>query len=120
MAIILTDTKNVLGLAADYTAFDLAVTMHLNAAFSTLSQLGVGPDEGFFIEDGTEVWDDFDVPATQLHLTKSYIYLKVRMLFDPPGTSFLITAMENQIAQMEWRLNMLREVILPDPEEVAP
>lgn len=120
MASILTDTKHVLGLDAAYTQFDPDVTMYINAAFSTLSQLGVGPDEGFFIVDGTEEWTAFDVPANQLHLTKTYIYLKVRMLFDPPGTSFLIDAMQNQIAQMEWRLNMLREVALPDPEEVAP
>lgn len=120
MASILTTTKKILGLDEAYTAFDLDVTTHINAAFSTLSQLGVGPEEGFFIEDDTEDWDDFDVPANQLHLAKAYVYLKVRMLFDPPGTSFLITAMESQLAELVWRLNMLREVILPDPEEVTP
>lgn len=120
MASILTTTKKVLGLDEAYTAFDLDVTTHINTAFSTLSQVGVGPDEGFFIEDSTTEWDAFDVPANQLHMVKSYVYLRVRMLFDPPGTSFLIEAMNNQIKELEWRLNMFREVALPDPEEVTP
>lgn len=120
MASILTSTKKVLGLDEGYTAFDLDVTTHINAAFSVLNQLGVGPEDGFFIEDATEEWEDFEVPANQLHMVKSYIYLKTRLLFDPPGTSFLIDAMKSQIEQFEWRLNMLREVLLPDPEEVAP
>jgi hypothetical protein len=122
MASILTSTKKILGLDADYVAFDLDVTTHINAAFSTLNQLGVGPEEGFFIEGATEDWGDFEVPANELNSAKSYVYLKVRMLFDPPGTSFLIAAMDAQIKEMEWRLNMFREVALPDPEpeEVAP
>jgi hypothetical protein len=120
VASILTSTKKVLGLDASYTVFDLDVTTHINAAFSTVNQLGVGPEDGFFIEDATEDWDDLDIPANQLHLVKTYIYLKVKMLFDPPGTSFHISAMEEQIRELEWRINMLREVALPDPEEVAP
>jgi len=120
VASILTDTKKILGVDAAYTVFDLDIITHINAAFSTINQLGVGPEEGFFIEDSTEEWDAFEVPPNQLHLTKTYIYLRVRMLFDPPGTSFLIQAMNDQIAQLEWRLNMFREVLLPDPEEVAP
>lgn len=122
MASILTSTKKILGLDEGYTAFDLDIITHINTVFSTLSQLGVGPEEGFFIEDAADDWDSFDVPPNQLHMAKSYLYLKVRMLFDPPGTSYLITAMENQIREMEWRMNMLREVLLPDPdlEEVIP
>lgn len=117
---ILNDTKKILGLAADYTAFDPDVTTHINAALSTLCQLGVGPVDGFFIVDDTEDWDGLAVPDNQLNMVKSYVYLKARFLFDPPGTSFHITAMKEQIAEFEWRLNMMREVLIPLEEEVAP
>lgn len=120
MASILTSTKEILGLDSTNTAFDLDVTTHINACFSTLNQLGVGPEEGFFIADATEEWESFDVPANQLNLVRSYVYLKTRFLFDPPSTSFHIEAMERQIKEFEFRLNMFREVALPDPEEVAP
>lgn len=106
---ILKSTKKVLGLADDYTPFDLDVTTHINYAFSTLNQIGVGPTDGFSIEDDSAVWDDFDVPANQLHLVKTYIYLKVKNVFDPPTTSFLIDAVENRTKELEWRLNVARE-----------
>lgn len=112
MASIFITTKQILNLEESFTAFDLDVMTYLNAAFSTLNQLGVGPEEGFFIEDGTEDWDDFDVPANQLNLVKAYVVLKVRMMFDPPATSYLINAMNEQILQFEWRLNVFREELL--------
>ena len=121
---ILKSTKKILGLDADYTPFDLDVITHINAAFSLLNQLGVGPVEGFSIEDDSASWSDFDVPSNQLHLIKTYVYLKVRILFDPPGTSFLLEAANNQIKEYEWRLNVFREVELPPfvppVEEVFP
>src|SRR6476661_8002790 len=104
---ILISTKKVLGIAEDYTVFDLDIITHINAAFSILNQLGVGPVEGFFIEDEIASWDEFMVPPNQLNLVKTYVILKVRMLFDPPATGFLVTAMENQIKEYEWRLNVL-------------
>lgn len=110
---ILTSTKKVLGIAEMYTAFDMDILMHINAAFSILNQLGVGPVDGFFIEDKVAVWDDFAVPPNQLNLIRTYIFLKVRLLFDPPSTSFLITAMNEQIKEYEWRLNSFREDLLP-------
>jgi len=113
---ILTSTKKILGLDQDYTAFDLDIITHINAAFSILSQLGVGPESGFSIEDETTVWADYLVPADQLHLVKTYVYLKVRSLFDPPTTSFLIEATEKQIKEYEWRLNVFREYALPEYE----
>lgn len=121
MASILTTTKKILGLEADYTAFDLDVTTHINAALSTLDQVGVGPVGGFFIEDATEQWEDLGVADNQLNLLKSYIYLKVRMLFDPPSTSFHVTAMENQLNELLWRLNMNYELTVPPivPPEVV-
>lgn len=106
---ILTSTKKILGLAEEYTAFDLDVLTHLNAAFSILDQLGVGPEGGFFIDDAATTWDDYLVPPNQLHLVKTYVYLKVRNTFDPPTTSFLIDAMDKQIKEYEWRLNVFRE-----------
>jgi hypothetical protein len=110
---ILKSTKNVLGLAADYTVFDLAVITHINSAFSTLTQLGVGPSEGFMIEDDKAVWDDFIILSDDpsYNSVKSYIYLKTRLLFDPPTTSFHLEAMNRQIEEMEWRLNANREEV---------
>jgi len=120
---ILHSTKKILGLDFTYTPFDTDIITHINAAFSVLNQLGIGPDDGFYIDDAEDGWDEFLVPANQLHLVKTYIFLKVRMLFDPPTTSFLITAMENQIKEYEWRLSTMRETSLQvllasTPEEV--
>ena len=106
---ILISTKKILGITANYDAFDLDILTHINASFSILNQLGVGPVEGFFVEDETAVWDDFVVPENQKHLVKTYIFLKVRMLFDPPATSYLIEASNKQIQEYEWRLNVFRE-----------
>lgn len=110
---ILTSVKKVLGIAEAYTAFDPDILMHINAAFSILNQLGVGPIEGFFIEDEDAEWEDFGVPANQLNLVRTYIFLKVRSIFDPPTTSFLITAVTEQIKEYEWRLNAFREDLIP-------
>lgn len=115
---ILKSTKKILGLDADYTPFDLDVITHINAAFSILNQLGVGPVDGFMIEDDTAVWGDFVVPNNQLHLVKTYVYLKTRILFDPPATSYLIEATNQQIKEYEWRLNVFREWEL-DPNDPA-
>ena len=117
---ILISTKKILGVSEDYTVFDLDIITHINAAFSILHQLGI-PEGGFFIEDETDTWSSIPgIIPTQLGLIKTYVYLKVRYLFDPPGTSFLLTATDNQIKEYEWRLNVSRENILyPTPKEVA-
>jgi hypothetical protein len=117
---ILISTKKILGIAEDYTVFDLDIITHINTAFSTLTQLGVGPAEGFMIEDSAALWTDFDPVDDQVNFNsvKSYIYLKVKMLFDPPTTSYLIAASEKQIEELEWRLNVHREEsewVDPDP-----
>lgn len=117
---ILTSTKKILGLDADYTAFDHDVITHINATFFTLTQLGIGPPTGFMIEDAEAEWTDY-IPDDdlQLNAVKSYMYLKVRQIFDPPTTSYLINSMERQIAEFEWRLNVSRETtdwVDPDPE----
>lgn len=115
---ILTSTKKILGIAEDYTVFDLDVITHINSAFSTLTQLGVGPAEGFMIEDEVAEWLDFEADDLQYNSVKTYVYLRVRLLFDPPTTSYLIAAFNDQIKELEWRLNVHREeteYVDPDP-----
>lgn len=109
---ILISTKKMLGISPTDDAFDLDVISHINSVFYILSQLGVGPDEGFAIEDDTALWSEFVGPPTNLNALRSYVFLRVRKLFDPPGTSFLIEAMDKQIAEYEWRLNVSREIEL--------
>jgi hypothetical protein len=115
---ILISTKKILGIAADYTVFDLDIITHINSAFSTLTQLGVGPPAGFMIVDDSTEWLDFVADDLQYNSVKSYVFLKVRQLFDPPQTSYLISAVERQIQELEWRLNVHREEdgwVDPDP-----
>lgn len=117
---ILSDVKKTLGIEADYTAFDVDILMHINTVFSTLNQLGIGPEAGFMIEDATPTWDDLLDDDLRLNSVKSYIYLRVRLLFDPPATSYLIEAMRKQVEEFEWRLNVYREEtawVDPDPAE---
>lgn len=109
IASIMNSVKRNLGLGDDYTPFDETVLTHINSAFSTLTQLGIGPAEGFMIEDTTETWDAFLGSDPQLNSVKSYVYLRVRLLFDPPATSFHIQSQKEQITEMEWRLNVKRE-----------
>lgn len=106
---ILISTKKILGISDEYTVFDLDIITHINAAFSVLSQLGIGPTNGFMIEDETSLWSDFLPTGNLLSMSRTYIFLKVRMLFDPPTTSYLITSMENQIREHEWRMSVFRE-----------
>lgn len=109
---ILTSTKKILGVQEYYTSFDLDIITHINAALSTVNQLGVGPAEGFAIEDDQAKWDDLGIPQNQLNMVRSYIFLKVRMLFDPPSTSFHIEAMNKQAEEYEWRLGVFRDEAL--------
>jgi hypothetical protein len=116
---ILTSTKKVLGIHPDDDSFDHDIITHINSAFSNLQQLGIGPSEGFVIVDEEPVWEDFiDGPLPVISQLKICIFLRVRMLFDPPTTSYLLGALEKQIQEHEWRLNTLREEtdwIDPDP-----
>lgn len=106
---ILTNTKKVLGIEADYAAFDTDIVMHINSVFSTLNQLGIGPVDGFAIEDAEATWDSFLETDLRLNAVKTYMYLRVRLLFDPPSTSYHITSLKEQIQELEWRLNVQRE-----------
>ena len=114
MSSILNDTKKVLNLGSSYTPFDQDIITHINAAFSVINQLGIGPDEGCLITDATTTWEDLDLPTRWTNLLKTYLYLKVRMLFDPPTMSFMITSMNDQLKEYEWRLSHYREL------EIAP
>ena len=107
---ILDSTKKMLGLASDYTAFDLDVITHINSVFSVLTQLGIGPERGFSIEDSSTTWDEYLGGNKLLHTIKSYVYLRVRVLFDPPSAGYVLTAIENQIKELEWRINMEHEM----------
>ena len=103
---ILTSVKKMLGIAEEYTHFDADLIMHINSVFMILAQLGVGPSDGFFIEDDTTTWDEFIQDKKELNSVKSYVGLKVRLLFDPPTSSAAMEAANRLIEEFEWRLNL--------------
>ena len=109
---ILNSIKKILGLSDTYTAFDVDIIMHINSVFSVLTQMGIGPSEGFSIEDALDEWTDFMAESNAYNLVRSYIALKVRLVFDPPSNSFLISAVQKQIEEYEWRLSTVREWLL--------
>lgn len=107
---ILNSVKKMLGIEADYDHFDPDILMAINSAFTVLCQIGVGPDEEFSISGPETTWDDFFALCDKpINLVKSYIYLKTKLLFDPPTTGVLHEAMERQIQEFEWRLNVADE-----------
>jgi hypothetical protein len=107
---ILDSIKKNLGLDTDYTIFDPDITMHINSVFFSLQQLGVGPADGFAIEDNTANWDLY-IGTDQINAVKSYVYIKVRLMFDPPATSFAIDSLAKQAEELEWRLNVQQEMV---------
>jgi len=115
---ILNSVKKVLGIDASYTAFDLDILIHINTAFAVLNQLGIGPDAGFMIEDDTAEWATFYGTDPRYNMIRTYVYLKVRILFDPPQTAYLVDALNAQIREYEWRINAYRETTQwTDPNE---
>lgn len=110
MESILTSIKKMLGITEEYTHFDADLIMHINSVFVTLRQLGVGPEEGFRIEDETSLWSDFiSEDDMRFESVKTYIYLKVRLLFDPPLNSAVIESINRISNELEWRLNIEAE-----------
>ena len=101
---ILNSVKLQLGILPEYTVFDQQLILAINTAFSILHQLGVGPKDGYAIEDDSNRWDEV-VTKQSLNMVKSYVFLKVKLLFDPPATSFVLDAYNKQLAEMEWRIN---------------
>lgn len=109
MESILTSIKKLLGIAEDYEHFDPDIIIHINSAFMILTQLGIGPPGGFSIVDETTMWIDFVPDMSMVESVKSYVYLRVRLLFDPPSSSAVIESINRMISEFEWRLNVAAE-----------
>ena len=101
---ILTSIKKNLNIAEDVTAFDPDILLHINSSFAKLNQMGVGPEETFMIEDSSATWDDFSTNL-DINMVRTYIYLDVRLVFDPP-TASVLSSLEKKLAEYEWRLNV--------------
>lgn len=110
---ILKSIKKVLGLDVDDTDFDPDIMIFASSALSDLNQIGIGPSGGLTVVDDTVAWDALGLPENVLNTAKTCIYLKVRMLFDPPSTSFTQDAMNKQIEEQMWRLSIYRETQIP-------
>lgn len=116
---ILQSIKKLLGIAADYNQFDTDIIIHINSVFSILKQLGVGPENGFSITGEYDVWSDF-IPKenTQLQDVITYVYLKVKLIFDPPLSASVIDSIKQTIGELEWRLNVEAESQSYGEEEI--
>lgn len=106
---ILTSIKKLLGIAEDYLHFDTDIIIHINSAFATLHQLGVGPEDVFTINDIKATWNQFIDDEKEFESVKTYVYLKVKIIFDPPLSSAILAAMERSASEYEWRLNVAAE-----------
>lgn len=109
MQSILTSIKKLLGIAEEYEHFDADLIMHINTSISILTQLGIGPSKGFSIKDESDTWNDFVENDPRLESIKTYIYLKVKLLFDPPLSNAVIESINRNISELEWRLNVTAE-----------
>jgi hypothetical protein len=116
---ILDSIKKVLGFDADYTAFDIDIIMHINTMFGIIRDLGAGPQTGFVISDNTSLWSDFSPDMILLAPVKSFIYLKIRLMFDPSTNRWAIQSTDNLIAELEWRIQHVAEIINP-PSDPLP
>ena len=106
---ILTSIKKLLGIPEDYEHFDQDIIIHINSVFMILNQLGVGPTEEFTITDKTAVWSDFISDNKKFESVKTSVYMKVRLLFDPPLSSAVMDCINKVINELEWRLNVAAE-----------
>ena len=109
MESILTSIKKLLGIEEEYEHFDPDIVMHINTVLMDLTQIGVGPEEGFRIEDETTVWTDFISDTIALEAIKSYVYLKVKLLFDPPTSSAVIESTNRLLNELVFRINLTAE-----------
>lgn len=110
---ILNTTKKLLGIQESDTNFDDILVTHINSVFAILNQLGVGPKNGFYINGSEEKWSDFiSEEGNLLKNIQTYMYMKVRLVFDPPTMSAVLSALKESIAEYESRINMV-----VDPEE---
>jgi hypothetical protein len=106
---ILVSIKKTLGIEAEDTHFDQDIILHINSTLMILNQIGIGPDTGYFISDDSQTWTEFLDGREDLEAVKTFVYLKVRLLFDPPSSAFVLDSMERNINQLEWRLNIQAE-----------
>lgn len=104
---ILISIRKMLGPSETYTHFDNDIIIHINSAFNVLHQLGVGPEEGFYIIDDSTTWDEYLKNPGLLQSVKYYVYLKVKKGFDPPQNSFLVDNIDKDIKEYEWRINVM-------------
>lgn len=118
MESILTSIKKLLGIAEEYTHFDADLIMHINSVLSILNQIGVGPSEGFSIKDKSSLWQDFISDNSKMELVKSYTYMKVKLLFDPPLISAVIESTNRITSELEWRIQVAADPIITIEEEV--
>lgn len=114
---ILKTIKQLVGCPDDFEQFDLDLTIHINSAFATLTHLGAGPKEGYRITGVDNKWSEFEEDAQKLSLIKDYVYIKTRLLFDPPTSGSLMDSLKEQLKEMEWRLYMLYDPISEDDKE---
>ncbi len=108
---ILTSIKKLLGITEECEDFDTDIIIHINSSFMVLTQLGIGPSDGFTIKDKTSVWSEFMPDCSNLESVKSYMYLKVKLLFDPPTSSAAMDALNRMISEFEWRLNVAADSV---------
>lgn len=107
---ILTSIKKMLGIPEEYDAFDVDIIMHINTVFMALRQMGIGPSEGFYIEDKSSTWDEFIENPIDGNAVKTYMYAKVRLIFDPPQNSAHIECLKQTVSEFEWRLHFNAEL----------
>lgn len=121
-ASILNTIKKMLGLSEDYTVYDVDVITLINSALMTLQQYGVGPKQGFIVTSSEQTWGEFFAESNgkQLEAVKMYVYLKVKMVFDPPQTSFVMDAFKETCQETEWRLKEQMESYPGDLPRVEP
>ena len=109
MESILTSIKKLIGYPEEYEQFDPDIIIHINSVFTILNQLGVGPADGFVIKDKATKWSDYIGDNKLLESVKTYMYLKTRLVFDPPASSFVTESIKEMIKEYEWRLNATAE-----------
>lgn len=117
---ILNTIKKMLGITEEYTQFDTDITIHVNSIISILTQIGVGPETGFIVSDALDKWSDWLSTATDLETVKTYIYLRVRLLFDPPTNSAVTKSYEQIIRELECRLLTTTDPPLVVEEVITP
>lgn len=109
MGSILTSIKKLLGIEEEYEHYDPDIIIHINSVFMILNQLGIGPSTGFTIKDETAMWTDFVEDTTKIEAVKTYVYLKVKLIFDPPLSSAVMESIKQQLSELEFRLMVAAE-----------